>query len=179
MLIKSFSAYVLTVSVCALTACSTAHRAYQAPTSGEVAFLKVVASDGSPLPGNVFVSTFDQAENCRGRYFLQGIPFQMTQTSVTLSTAQIPAGKPFTLAVNAPVGGGFSGGFSFCAPMAMFTPSVGKYYTATVGLNQQSVCYLSISSANRPDASARESVPFIAKRFSNGLDEDSSFCKSE
>lgn len=162
-------------SLAGLSGCSVGQRLYTEPVGGEKAYLKVTGADGHPLPGTVAISTFKDPHNCRGRYFLQGVPSKLKPTAVTLSYATIPAGRPFTFAVNAPAGVG-----SYCAPVVEFTPEANRYYVATFSIDQERQrCQLLLNSkADATDSvMRRESVKPL--QYLRGMDEDSSFCESK
>ena len=180
MSIKQLSSIaLLAASIHGLSGCALAHRPYVSPEGGARAYLRVLDSDGQSLPGTVFISTFEKSDNCQKRYFLQGIPSQMKPTAITLSYASVPANQPFNLAVNVPLGGSFSGGFRFCAPVVQFTPEANRYYTVTIAVDGQKACYLSLKSAESNTDTRPRAEPVKRMVFSNGIDEDSSFCKPE
>jgi len=162
-----------------ISGCSTAHRLYVPPAGGEIAFLRVVDAEGRGLPGSIFISTFEKAENCQRRFFFQGVASQMRPTEITLSYAKIQAEKPFSLAINFPLGGSFSAGFTYCAPVVSFMPQAGRYYKASIAVDGNKACYLTVTSSTTETGAQLRIEPVKKLTFSNGMDEDSSFCKPQ
>lgn len=162
-----------------LSGCATGHRLYVAPENGNVAYLRVVDSEGQGLPGKFLISTFENPVNCERRVFLQGIASQLRQTDVTLSYARIESGKPFPLVVNASVEGDFLSGSKSCVIGISFVPQENRFYTATLAVDKKA-CYLSLRSAatEAGDQSRAESGKKLLLRTAF-FSEDSSFCISE
>ncbi len=152
-----------------LNGCALKQRRYVPPVSGDVAHFRALSTSGLPFAGAI--ATFSDAKTCKGRYFIQA-PVEVTESSTI-----IPAGAPFSIAFHQALGGSLSSGFSFCAPIITFTPVAGRSYTATLGIVKDG-CSISLDVAESLTDKTRRPEPFVKKEFSNGLDEDSSFCNS-
>lgn len=150
-----------------LSSCALVQRRYVAPTSGDLAQFRALSTTGLPFYGPI--ATFSDAKTCRGRYFIQA-PAEIIQ-----SPTNIPAGVPFSVALHQALGGNFSYGFSYCVPVITFTPVEGRIYTATVGIEKDG-CSITLDVAESLSDQNRSPEPFIKKEFSNGFDENSSFC---
>ncbi|WP_229007788.1 hypothetical protein [Methylophilus sp. Leaf408] len=166
-LITYLSLSLLTLTM--LNACALAQRRYVPPTSGDLAQFRAISTSGLPFSGPI--ATFSDAKICKGRYFIQ------SPAEIITSPTNIAAGTPFSVALHQPLGGSFSYGFSYCIPVITFTPVAGRLYTATVGIEKDS-CSIQLDVADSLIDKNRSPEPFIKKEFSNGLDENSSFCNS-
>jgi hypothetical protein len=164
------------LSTLVLSGCAIGHRLYAPPQSAEVAHLRVTDQRGRGLTAHEgMIATFEHAETCKGRYWMQGGPSLMKQTEVTTSFARIPAGKPFSFAIHHPMGGSSFAGYKNCIPILNFTPEQGRYYLAVLSTGPEA-CYVALSSAGDPSMAGSRREPFRRMLFSNGFDEDSSFC---
>lgn len=156
----------------ALVGCALGMRPYVVPTSGPIAYLRVVHAKAIPDDRQGGVSMFKYAEDCRERYFLQG-PAQVAD--VTKSFAPIPAGAPLSIAIHEGLGGLLGTVYKYCTPVFMFTPEQGRYYRATV-TEAPDACQMRFESAGAASFTPTREEPFKSMRYSKGFDENSSWC---
>jgi len=166
----AFSVFGFAATAVGLLGCATAHRLYVPPDGGEIAYLRVMDPSGRGLPGSTAIATFQKAENCEGRYFMQGIASMRQQTEVTLGHARIPAGKPFSLAINQALNL-----YEYCAPIIMFVPEAGRYYHVRFSTEKNS-CRVALQSSESPSGRDARAETTTQLSFHNGFDENSSFC---
>ena len=159
---------ILALSI--LTGCALKQRIYIPPASGDEAHFRVLSASGAAFQGPV--ATFSDAQTCKGRYFIQ------RQLDVTSFFTPIPAGRPFSAAFHQSISGSISTGFTFCVPIITFTPVAGRSYTATLAIVKDG-CSMSLDVTESLQNQTRRPEPFIMKKFSNGFDENSSFCSSK
>ena len=168
---------VLLAAALTLSGCAIIHRQYVPPQSSEIAYFRVTDPQGRGLTTQTgMIATFEEGENCQGRYWMQGGPSNMEQTEVTTSFARIPAGKSFSAAIHRSLGStSGSGYYLYCVPIMNFRPEPGRYYVAVLSTDKNS-CHVSLRSAGEETMAGSRSEPFRKMLFSNGLTEDSSFC---
>lgn len=157
------------LAVITLNGCALVQRPYVPPSSGDKANFRALSSSGLPFTGPI--ALFTDAKACRGRYFFHTQP---GQTPITT----IPAGAPFSIAFHQPLGGSMSTGYNYCVPIITFIPQSGRNYTAIVEIVKDG-CNMSLEVADSFTDQHGTPEPFTYKEFSNGFDEDSSFCNSK
>jgi hypothetical protein len=161
---------VCTSIVIALSGCATAHRLYAPPSGDDVAYLRVTDPANVGFPASTMIATFEKAENCKGRFFLQGVASGLRQTEVSLGFAKIQAGRPFTLAIHRPLGYG-----SLCVPIFSFVPVTGRYYHARLSTEGNS-CSVSLGSYASRSGGEYRSEAVKRLMYTNAWDENGSFC---
>jgi hypothetical protein len=164
---RSISLLILTVAL--LAGCAMTAVPYLAPTSGPIAYFSV-RDLADPSTSTSGVSTYRVADGCRGRVWLQ----HASETArVTTGFETIVAEQPAAFSIHHIV----SFMHSYCVATFQFTPQAGRYYRATCMQTADNCSVLLESSASATfESSERE--PVQALNFTNGFDENSSFCST-
>jgi len=155
---------------CISTGCAIVHRPYVSPVaSAATAQLRIVDDQNRVLmPPRTMISTFDDPQSCTNRFWLQSGGPQPGM--VTAASATIPAGKPFSVAIH------HLEGAKFCVPVLQFTPIATRHYVARLHVNPES-CVVRLASTATDERKDERPEPYQSMKFSNGLSEESSFCR--
>ena len=163
--------YVLFASL--ITSCAILPRPYKAPQNGNIAYLRIAGPEGRDLPSVIYAFTFDNADNCKGRYNIQDIKWESKNA---FSYIKIPSDKDFALSLHTSL----VTGYSYCAPIISFVPKENRYYTAVFSIDSDAnKCYLGLNSAISKSGEQLRNEPVEKRIFTNGFDESSSFCRPE
>ena len=155
---------------CISTGCAIVHRPYVSPAPSAVtAQLRIVDDQNRVLmPPRTMISTFDDPQSCTNRFWLQSGGPQPGM--VTAASATIPAGKPFAVAIHHLERG------KVCVPVLQFTPMATRHYVARLHVNTES-CVVRLASTATDERKDERPEPYQSMKFSNGLSEESSFCR--
>jgi hypothetical protein len=144
-------------------------RPYDGPQTASIAYLNVQAD--TPTPPSVWI--YRDAENCVSRYAMQGAAHLGT-TDVSLSFAKIDADRAQSIAVISSAVD--ERGTKTCFPVLSFVPRAGRYYRIVMTTTSER-CYASLASADNPDFRNAQKETYRKMIYSNGLDENSAFCR--
>lgn len=151
-----------------LGGCAIKSRVYVPPTDGERAHFRLEAPPTERfIPA---VATFEKGASCTGRYWMQFA----RPSAVTTSFVEIRAGVPFSAVIHYVQGNSISY-VKRCTPVVSFLPLPGRYYRATLTVSEDQ-CLVALESSASPQMTAPRHEQPGSMRFSNGLDENSSFC---
>lgn len=152
-----------------LAACAST---YSVPPGHEVAYLRVVDPWKKAFPPSTSTYTFSSASTCEGRLSL---PERQNSAAEELPNGflRIEAGKPFALLVLTTTEAN-----RFCAPIVLFTPIAGRFYSAESS-NLMTRCFLQLSSAKTSAMEDAKSERVQGRYFRRGFLEASSWCTQE
>ena len=67
-------------------------------------------------------------------------------------------------------------GAKFCVPVLQFTPIAGRHYVARLHVGPES-CVVKLASTATEERKDERPEPYQSMKFSNGMSEESSFCR--